>query len=162
MNSNGTLPKLMKWDHRFYLACEMVAEWSTCLSRQIGAIIVRGDTIISTGFNGPPRGIPHCVGPDCPRRMKGFLSGQGLHLCPAAHAETNAIVNAARIGVATEGATMYMSCGVPCRECMKLIINAGIAEIVCVSTELYDDMSYLLLDKSSLKMRLFTHLRKDV
>lgn len=173
--------ELTKWDRQFFLACEMLAEWSTCLSQKIGVVLVRENTIISTGFNGPPRGVPHCgkdriikdnilseafkdkafdvdrksIDTTCPRQILGYKSGQGLHLCPASHAEENAIVNAARTGVSTLGTTMFMSCGVPCKDCMKKIINAGIVEIVCGSLELYDSLSKYLLDNSTVKMRLY-------
>lgn len=160
-----------KWNSNFHDLCVEISMWSTCLSRQVGAVIVRDKTIVSTGFNGPPRGIPHCgeervlVDPTikymlpekrhlCPRKALGFKSGQGLDLCTASHAEENAIVNAARIGVPTIGTTMYMSCGIPCKDCLKKIINAGIIEIVCTDIDdWYDDMSKFLVQQSKLKVR---------
>ena len=166
-----------KWDDRFLGLCNEIARWSTCLSRQIGAVIVRNRTIVSTGFNGPPRGIPHCgveriltdhslpfIRPDqrhsCPRQVLNFKSGEGLHLCTASHAEENAIVNAAQIGVSTNGTTMYMNCGIPCRECLKKIINAGIRELVCVNiNDWYDEQSKFLIGESSLIIRNYNKER---
>ena len=160
-----------KWDKRFYQATQEIASWSMCLSRQIGAVIVRDRTIVSTGFNGPPRGVTHCGEQRlledkslpfieaknrhlCPRQALGFKSGKGLHLCTASHAEENAIINAARIGVSTLGTTMYMSCGIPCQNCIKKIINSGIREIVCINIyDWYDELSKFLVRQTSLKIR---------
>ena len=150
--------KLKRWDQRFLGACNELAKWSSCLSRQIGVVIVRDRIIVSTGFNGPPRGIFHCLElyGSCPRQLKGFKSGEGLELCPAAHAEANAIVNAARLGVSTLDTSIYMNCGIPCRECLKLIINAGIKEIICLNTnDWYDKMSKSLVKESNLIIRSF-------
>ena len=159
------------WDDRFYGVCIELASWSRCLSRQIGAILVRDNVIVATGYNGPPRGVTHCgierISADpwlpalpkdklklCPRRALGYPSGAGLDLCPAIHAEENTILNAARVGVSTNGTTMYMSCGVPCKDCIKKIINAGIVELVCVSVDdWYDDLSKFLLKESGVKVR---------
>ena len=173
-----TREQTKKWDQRFANVCEAIADWSSCLSRQIGAVIVRDKTIVSTGFNGPPRGVVHC-GPDriekdpyfithhidpklrniCPRRALGYGSGEGLHICSASHAEENAIVNAARLGISTLGTSIYMNCGIPCKDCLKKIINAGIEEIICLDTHSwYDELSKFLVKESNLKVRAFYHL----
>ena len=146
-----------KWEQRFLSMCENLAGWSSCLSRQIGAILVRDKVIISTGYNGPPRSYPHCGGKEniCPRKDLGYGSGEGLDLCPALHAEEKCIVNAARIGVRTSGSVMYMSCGVPCKDCLKKIINADIDGIVCTSRVYYDDLSVSLLRESRLVVRTY-------
>jgi len=171
------MEKQKRWDAKFLRICNELASWSNCMSRQIGAILVRDYTIIATGYNGPPRNIPHCghnggiknvelfhevrnadlLGDKtmCPRQRLGYPSGQGLHLCPAAHAEANCIANAARTGVVTLHSTMYMSCGVPCKDCLKLIINAGIDQLVCTSEELYDQQSQFLLDNSPVSVRTY-------
>ena len=171
----NNLNQTMRWDNRFHDVCRTIAGWSTCLSRQIGAIIVRDRTIVSTGFNGPPRGIPHCgseriakdpffrshwIDPkrrtECPRKALRYASGKGLEICTASHAEENAIVNAARLGVSTLGTSMYMNCDVPCKDCIKKIINAGISEIICIDHSLfYDDLSKFLVQESKLKIRSF-------
>lgn len=183
MKLSHPLENRIKWDRRFYSLCVEISKMSSCLSRSIGAIIVRDNTIVSTGYNGPPRGIVHCgegrlkedyvlsrefqdkkilkeYNTYCPRAQLGYKSGEGLHLCPASHAEENAIVNAARIGVSTYGTTIYMNCGTPCKDCMKKIINAGIKELVCASTNLYDEMSKVLLNQTNIKLREFLHLEK--
>jgi len=132
------------WDLYFRTICDTVASKSPCLSRQIGAILVRDKSIVSTGYNGPPRGVDHCAdqipfgeGLQCPRHAAGYASGEGLHLCPATHAEMNCIVNAARLGVSTLGTTLYMNCIIPCMECLKVLINAGVEEIVVDDTTFY-------------------------
>lgn len=171
----------IKWDQRFLGICNELSTWSSCLSRQIGAVLVRDKTIIATGYNGPPRGVPHCgkernvedsnlflilqsarqaeglLGDDtmCPRYRLGLKSGDGLNLCPAAHAEANCINNAARIGVRTSGSTMYMNCPVPCKDCLKAIINAGIKEIVCTAWTKYDALSEYLIKNSELKIKIY-------
>lgn len=177
--SSEKLESQKRWDNRMLKICEQVSGWSNCLSRKVGAVLVIDKTIIATGYNGPPRGIPHC-GPDrmkkdvmlnklsrdktfrttgndsmCPRQRLGYQSGQGLELCPAAHAEANSIVNAARTGVCVKNSTMYMNCGIPCKECLKLIINAGISEIVCISMKTYDNLTDFLVNNTKLKIRTY-------
>jgi len=143
----------MSWDNYFKNLAYTVASNSKCLSRHIGAVLVKDKAIISTGYNGPSRGIPPCPGPKCPRTALGFNSSEGLHLCPAAHAEANSIAQAARSGVSTSGTTMYVTCGVPCKNCLALIINAGIEEVVCTSLEWYDSLSPFIVEHSNLIIR---------
>lgn len=167
-----------RWDKYFLNMCTATASQSMCLSRQIGAIIVRGKSIISTGYNGPPAGIPHCGGSrikvdhdlrsrifpanikpnplkSCPRQIMGYQSGEGLEWCPAAHAERNCIANAAKNGVATQDTTMYMSCCVPCGPCLGEIIGAGIKEIVVTDTKVYDKIGTYILKHAALHVRRF-------
>lgn len=148
------------WDRRFLGLCNELASWSSCLSRQTGAILVRDKRIISTGYNGPPMNHLHCGDLEpfedkCPRVLKGFKSREGLNLCPALHAEQNCIINAAIIGVPTLDTIMYMSCGVPCKDCIKMIINSGIKGLVCTSLKFYDDLSISLLKNSNLAIRSY-------
>lgn len=170
-----------KWDEYFLSVCNTVASNSKCLSRQVGAIIVSDKSIISTGYNGPPRGVQSCkyrFGVDdpaffesenrgvdlnqwtsetvtCPRRMLGFKSGEGLEFCVAGHGERNAIVNAAREGIRVKGTIMYMNCSIPCSPCLVEIINAGISEIVVIGLDSYDIMAEYLIKRSGLKVRVF-------
>lgn len=167
------------WDAYFLKIATSVAENSKCLSRRIGAILVRDKSVISTGYNGPPRGVPHCderyscdpylaeiisgtaglTKPDtpvCPRRLLGYASGEGTHLCIASHAEVNCINNAARNGVCTLGATLYLSCDIlPCKNCLCEIINAGIVEVVVVEMQPYDRTSLYIIRHSGLKIRTY-------
>jgi len=174
----------MNWDTYFHGICESVSLKSPCLSRKIGAILVRDHSIVSTGFNGPSRGIPHCgrermlsdnhlstiiskqskqglyVMPsrwdnECPRKLLNYESGTHMELCPAQHAEENVISNAARLGVSTIDTTLYMNCIVPCKNCFGTLINAGIIEIVVDEINVYDKHTQYLIDHSSIKIRRF-------
>lgn len=90
----------------------------------------------------------------CPKKMLGFESGQGLEFCIAAHAERNSLLSAAKNGTSTEDTTMYMSCGVPCKDCLIEIINAGVKEVVVSNKDLfYDEVSKYILNNSDLKIR---------
>jgi len=114
-------------DRYFMEIAQVVARRSTCLRRQIGAVIVKGKQIVSTGYNGAPAGHPHCLDIGCARQD--VPSGQRSELCRAAHAEQNAINFAARYGIPIEGATLYTTT-YPCSWCAKSIVNAGIARVV--------------------------------
>ena len=143
----------MNWDSYYHEVCKAVSYKSTCLSRKIGAILVKDHSIVSTGYNGPSRGIPHCN--PCPRKAAGYASGTHMELCPAQHAEENCISNAARLGVSTVGTILYMNCIVPCKNCFGTLINAGIIEIVVDKVDCYDKHTQFLIDNSSIKIRSF-------
>lgn len=145
---------ISNWDLYFHKICEAVASKSPCLSRNIGAILVRDKSVISTGFNGPARGFPHCR-VSCIRKTKGFKSGEGLHLCPAGHAEVNCISNAARNGVIVKGSILYMNCIAPCKDCMIHIVNSGIEGIVIDKLEWYHELSELIAIKGNIFVREF-------
>ncbi|MBE6148056.1 MAG: dCMP deaminase family protein [Firmicutes bacterium] len=116
----------------YYMSiAELASMRSTCLSRRVGAIIVKEDNPISFGFNGPARGVKHCseLGGCRRRAMPDYKSGAYLELCPASHAEQNAIAFAARHGISTVGATVYVNT-FPCKDCMNSLINAGISTII--------------------------------
>ena len=117
--------------HNYYLdIAQTVAERATCLRRMFGAIIVKNDTIISTGYNGAPAGLPTCMEKgECLRRKLNIASGTKHELCFAVHAEQNAIIQAARSGINVSGATLYCT-HQPCVICAKIIINAGITRVV--------------------------------
>ena len=108
-------------DEYFFSLAKEISKRSTCLRRHVGALIIRDGNIISTGYNGPPVGMSHCV--TCSR--EGIPSGQRSELCRAAHAEQNAINFAAKHGNAVQGATMYTT-HFPCSWCAKSILNSGI------------------------------------
>lgn len=154
-----------RWDEYFFQICESIAKKSPCLSRQIGAILVRDQSIISTGYNGPPRGFKHCEPVtvlsegesklSCPRRAKGFKSGEGLIHCPAAHAEVNAIANAARIGASVINSTLYMNCIIPCKDCMAVLINAGVRTLVVSDILPYHNLSMDMMTQCKITVRRF-------
>lgn len=142
------------WDNYFFELCKAVASKSPCLSRKIGAILVKDKSIVSTGYNGPPRGVPHCQD-ICPRKVMGFESGKGMEWCPAQHAEENAVSNAARLGVSVLGSTLYMNSVIPCQKCFGTLINAGITDIVIDNNDLYDEHTAFLIKHSDIIIRRF-------
>ena len=167
-------PPVESWDEYYYNICAQIARNSKCLSRRIGALLVRDKRLVASGYNGPAVGMPRCDqrwqvderfkakyscdGPTeglCPRRAMGFKSGEGLEVCTAVHAEENAILMCARAGIEAKDTIMYMTCGVPCKECTNKIIQVGISEIVMTSLDVYDDTSLYLFENSNVKIRLF-------
>ncbi|MGI6173424.1 MAG: deoxycytidylate deaminase [Christensenellales bacterium] len=126
------MEKWDKWDKRFMEMAFVISTWASCYqdTRKIGAVIVKNKRIMTTGYNGAPAGIRTCVERgECLRRKLGIPSGERQELCYAVHAEQNAIIQAARLGVSIEGATLYCT-HQPCVMCAKMIINAGIARVV--------------------------------
>lgn len=125
----------------------------TCERRQVGAVIVKDDRIISTGYNGAPRTLKHCIElGGCIRQKQGISSGQRLDICRAVHAEENAILNAAYHGQSTKDASLYVMIS-PCLGCAKSIINAGIKEVIC--EEKYDNPeSFAMLEEAGIVVRI--------
>lgn len=118
-----------EWDEYFLELADLVARRSSCLRRHVGAVLVKNERIISTGYNGAPRGLAHCLDVGCLREEMQIPSGQRYELCRGVHAEQNAIINAAYYGVATEGSVLYCT-NQPCIICARMIINAGITKVV--------------------------------
>jgi len=123
-------PKITRpsWDEYFFQIAQQVATRSTCMRRQVGAVLVKDKRLLSTGYNGAPRGISHCIDAGCLREQLKVPSGERHELCRALHAEQNAIAQAALHGVKIEGSTLYCT-HQPCVLCAKMIINAGIVEV---------------------------------
>lgn len=117
------------WDEYFLRLAELAATRSTCLRRQVGAILVADRRVLATGYNGAPKGLSHCREVGCLREKLNIPSGQRHEICRAIHAEQNAILQAAQYGVAVKNATMY-STTQPCTICSKLIINLDVVRIV--------------------------------
>ena len=107
----------------------LVASRSTCLRRQVGAVIVKDKKILTTGYNGAPSGLAHCLEVGCLREKLGIPSGERHELCRGLHAEQNAIIQAAYHGVSIKSATLYCT-DLPCIICTKMLINAGIQRVV--------------------------------
>ena len=116
-------------DEYFMNIAKVVATRSTCLRHHVGAVIVRDKRIISTGYNGSPKGLKHCLDIGCIRDQESIESGTKVEICRAIHAEQNAIIQAALHGTSTEGATLYCT-HQPCIICAKMIINAGIIKVI--------------------------------
>ena len=132
---------------------ELAATRSTCLRRQVGAVIVKDKKILATGYNGAPAGLKHCLDIGCLRDKLKIPSGERHELCRATHAEQNAIVQAALFGVSINGSTMY-STTQPCVLCTKLIINAGIKKIV-IQNSYPDRMSMQMLKEAKVELQIF-------
>lgn len=121
-----------KWDVRFMELAGVVASWSSCYqdNRQVGAVIVKDKRILTTGYNGAPSGIVSCKDKgECLRKKLNIASGTRHEICYAVHAEQNAIIQAAKIGVSVQGATIYVT-HQPCSICTKMIINSGIKRVI--------------------------------
>lgn len=119
-----------KWKKRFMLLTEHIATWSSCLRRQVGAVIVKDKRIMTTGYNGAPAGVKTCVERgSCMRNEMNIPSGTHAELCYAAHAEQNAIIQAAKEGISLKGCVLYCT-HQPCVVCAKMIINSGIKEVI--------------------------------
>lgn len=117
------------WDEYFMSIAEQVAGRSTCIRRACGAVLVKDKRILATGYNGAPAGLAHCDEVGCLREQRGIASGSHHELCRAIHAEQNAVVQAARHGIAIGGATVYCT-HQPCVMCAKILLNAGVVDIV--------------------------------
>lgn len=139
------------WDEYFMEMAELTARRSTCLRRKVGAVIVKERRAVATGYNGAPSGIAHCgERGGCLRQKLGVPSGQRHELCMALHAEQNAIIQAASMGHAIEGGTIYIT-HQPCVICAKMIINAGIKRIV-VREGYPDQLSVDILKEAGLEI----------
>lgn len=132
---------------------EVVAKRSTCLRRQIGAVIVRDKRILTTGYNGAPAGVKHCSEVGCLREQRHIPSGERHELCRAIHAEQNAIIQGALHGVGLGGSTLYCS-NHPCVLCAKMLINAGITKVV-YRDEYPDQLSAELFQEAGIEVVRF-------
>ncbi|HIJ80878.1 MAG TPA: cytidine deaminase [Desulfuromonadales bacterium] len=117
------------WDQYFMDITRLVATRSTCLRRQVGALLVKDRNILATGYNGVPSGISHCDESGCLRERLKVPSGERHELCRGLHAEQNAIIQAARHGINIDGAVLYCTT-MPCIICSKMLINAGITTVI--------------------------------
>lgn len=116
------------WDSYFMQIAHLVATRATCPRRSVGALIVRDKRIVATGYNGAPKGLPHCP-PEGPNADWPTGCMRAGHCIRSLHAEQNALLQAANIGVSCDKATMYVTCQ-PCNSCAKMIINAGIVRVI--------------------------------
>ncbi len=131
----------------------LVARRSTCLRRQVGALLVKDKNILATGYNGAPSGIVHCLDAGCLREKLGIPSGERHELCRGLHAEQNAIIQAAKHGTNIENATLYCTT-MPCIICSKMIINAGISRIV-YAEGYSDQLAMEMIAESGIMMERF-------
>jgi dCMP deaminase len=139
------------WDPYFMEIAGIVSKRSTCMRRRVGAVIVKDRRILSTGYNGAPTGLAHCAEVGCIRAERGVAPGERHELCRGLHAEQNAIIQAAVHGVSIQGATLYCT-NHPCSICLKMIINAGITDII-YRDGYSDELAARMLEESSINVR---------
>ena len=141
------------YDEYFMKMADLVSKRSTCLRRKVGALLVKEKHILSTGYNGAPKGMKHCSEVGCVREKLNVPSGERHELCRGLHAEQNAIIQAAVFGVSIKGSTLYCT-NAPCVVCVKMLINAGVTEII-YSGDYPDDLAKQMLTESKLKIKRF-------
>jgi len=139
------------WDEYFMQIAALVARRTTCLRRSVGAVLVKNRRILATGYNGAPTGLRHCAEVGCIRQQRGVPSGERHELCRGLHAEQNAIIQAAFHGVSIDRSTLYVTCH-PCSVCAKMMINAGIREVVILG-DYADEMAGELLREAGVVVR---------
>lgn len=148
--NHETRTKRPSWDEYFLNISKLVATRSTCLRRQVGAVVVKNKQILATGYNGAPTGIVHCDKVGCLRQKLGVPSGERHEICRALHAEQNAFLQAARHGINLENATLYITIQ-PCSICAKMLINAGIKKIV-IAGDYPDEFALKFLNEAKIEM----------
>lgn len=141
------------WDEYFMDIAELVKERSTCLRRKVGAVIVKDNRILTTGYNGVPPKMKHCEESGCLRTELNIPSGQRHELCRALHAEQNAVIQAAKNGIEIDGSTIYVTAQ-PCIICAKILIASGIKRIV-FKGEYPDKLSLEMLKESKIEVVAF-------
>ena len=140
------------WDEYFLSIAELVSKRSTCLRRSVGAVLVKDKRILATGYNGAPRDIEHCEEAGCIREKLKIPSGERHELCRGLHGEQNAFLQAALHGTSLKGASIY-STTQPCIICAKMIINAGIKEVV-IRGDYPDKLAKEFLREAKVKVRV--------
>ena len=141
----------ISWDEYFMEMAKLASRRSSCIRRQVGAVLVKDNHIISTGYNGSPKGTEHCIDIGCIREKNHIPSGERHELCRGTHAEQNCIAQAAKNGVSTNDTVMYTKV-FPCTMCLKIMINAGIKEIV-YEEDYNDSLSEQLIKESKIIVR---------
>ena len=142
------------WDTYFMDIARVVSRRGNCLRRKVAALIVKDRRIISTGYNGTPRGIRNCFEGGCDRCAGNSPSGADLGECVCSHAEENAITQAAYHGIAVRGGTLYVTIS-PCLTCAKMIINGGIREVIYEDEYEFNDQTRALLKNAGVKCRQY-------
>jgi len=146
------------WDQYFMDITHLVATRSSCLRRQVGALLVKDRNILATGYNGVPSGITHCEATGCLRERLKVPSGERHELCRGLHAEQNAIIQAAKHGTNIDGATLYCTT-MPCIICTKMIINAGITKVI-YGEGYADELAREMIIEAAIEIVHFTTTQK--
>jgi dCMP deaminase len=141
------------WNEYFLKITKVIAERATCVKRKVGAVIVKDNQILATGYNGSPKGFKHCEEVGCIRKQMEVPSGWRHELCRGLHAEQNAIIQAAWHGIKIQGGTMYCT-NQPCVICVKMMINAGIKKLVYIG-DYPDELAQEMLSQSSVEVLKF-------
>jgi len=141
------------YDEYFMEMAYVVSKRSTCKRRKVGAILVKDKHILSTGYNGAPKGIRHCSEVGCLRDEMNVPSGERHELCRGLHAEQNAIIQAAVFGISIKDSILYCT-NTPCIVCVKMLINAGVKEII-YSGDYPDDLAKKMLSESNIIIKNF-------
>ena len=139
------------WDDYFLEMAHLVSKRATCLRRKVGAVLVKEKRILATGYNGAPSGLSHCLDIGCLRDKLNVPSGERHELCRALHAEQNALIQASLHGISVKAGTLYAT-NQPCVICAKMLINAGIKEIV-IADGYPDELAMEFLGKARIKIR---------
>ncbi|MBC7189998.1 threonylcarbamoyl-AMP synthase [Candidatus Aerophobetes bacterium] len=148
--NESSIKERPSWDNYFMQIAELVSKRSTCLRRKVGAVLVREKRILCTGYNGAPRGLPHCNITGCLREKLNIPSGSRQEICRGLHAEQNVIIQAALHGVSIKGSTLYCT-HQPCITCSKMLINAGIKKII-FKGEYPDSLAQNILKEANVKL----------
>lgn len=142
------------WNEYFMQIARLVSQRSTCIRRQVGAVMVKDKRILSTGYNGAPTGLRHCLELGCLRDQRQIPSGERHELCRGIHGEQNAIIQAALYGVSIAGSCLYTT-HLPCSLCAKMLINAGIREIY-YADGYPDELSSELMNEAGIVLQKVT------
>lgn len=149
------MDKRPNWDEYFMSMARLVSKRSTCERRKVGAILVKDNYILSSGYNGAPSGIHHCEHFGCLRERQNVPSGERHELCRGVHAEQNAIIQATIHGTSIKGSTLYCT-NSPCSICAKMIINAGIKKII-FDNGYPDGLGEAMLEEAGIEIKI--HIR---
>lgn len=147
------MPSRPSYDEYFMEMAYLAARRSTCLRRKVGAVLVKNKHVLSTGYNGPPKGLKHCDETGCLREELNVPSGERHEICRGLHAEQNAIIQAAVFGVSIKDSVIYVT-NTPCVVCAKMLINADVKEIV-YDGDYPDALALEMLHESNIKLRSF-------
>lgn len=140
------------WDEYFLEIANLVSKRSTCLRRQVGALLVKDKRILATGYNGTPKSLPHCLDIGCLREQLKIPSGERHELCRGLHAEQNALLQASLHGISVKDGVLYCT-NQPCIICAKMLINAGIKEVIILHGY-PDKMSMEFFNKAEIIVRI--------
>jgi len=151
MKTKNIKDKRPTWDEYFLEVAKLVAKRATCLRRSVGAVLVKDKRLLATGYNGAPSGLKHCIDIGCMRQKLKVPSGERHELCRALHAEQNALIQASLYGISVKGSSLYAT-NQPCVICAKMLINAGIKEII-IAEGYPDKMAAEFLKAAKIKIR---------